>query len=257
MRLGLFTLAVAALLSGCLGASAPPSVEPASKDAMDHMHAAAREVSLDFAGELTGTPLAPALAQHVFDVPPGTVEIKVQLDWALALADLNFSLVDPNGEEAGVGFKEAATRRAVATVEPPAAGEWTLFVGSKQAVREKYKANVTLTDEVPGFLNITQVMKAPVRGFAELNLIMEANATFDYAWLIQEAGNPTYFNIHSHQDGKTVRHVETTAEEGEGNFTAPSREVYSLLWRNSAVTPINVDVSVEGYFRVHSETHHT
>ena len=249
-------LLVVLLLAGCVTPAEETPSSLAAPEPAPHAGHAERLTVHEFDGELTATPLTPALEAHAFPVEAGVLEVRVQLNWSLPVASLNMSLVGPAGQEVAVGFRESDTSSAVATIDPPLPGEWRVYVGSQQALGEKYRVQVTLEDALPAYTSVVEDYVLPVRGFGELNLILEANQSFNYSWMVQEAGNPVYFNIHSHQDGKTVRHVEETTEALSGNFTAPSREVYSLLWRNQGVSALHVAAEVEGSFRVHSQTHH-
>ncbi len=246
-------LAFSLVLAGCIS---PAIEDPGERPGTDDADPIPSREVLSYAGTLRGAPIIPASTTHPFAVPDGLTEIKVFLNWTTRTGELAFVLIDPDGRTVATGFREHATSRVVGTVHPPAPGEWKVVVSSERALDEAYSLTIILEPAVAGAYATDSRKLIPAGGFAEINLILEANATFDYAWTLVQGGE-TYFNIHSHQDGETVRHVEGTYGALTGNFTAPSREVYSLLWRNAGLTDMSVDHKLAGILRVHSETRHT
>lgn len=251
-------LLVAAALSGCLASPSAPQGLPAD---------AAGAVRLlqehPFSGSVSGSPATPGMEAFAFEVPAGATEIRAQLTWGSDAAVLGMTLKDPSGEENERGFRQGPTSSAFATVEPPSPGEWTLEVTSTQARDEAFDVAVTVSDAVATAQTIEEryaiPMRVPVRelaslqqdGFAEINLILDEGQSFNYTWASDQT---VYFNIHYHDDGATVRAVEENTTSLEGAFTAPFRQVFSLLWRNPGPLPANVETTVGGTFREHSRT---
>lgn len=246
----MFILAVAAILAGCAAPAVTPEPSLPTRAAESE---AARGVSQTITGQIPmATPLAPFTKEHTFDVGPGILEVRVNFSWTSQVSDVQVKLLDPDGKDQGAGAKESGTTRAMATVDPPARGTWKLVVTSTRAVQESYSANVTLTEFIPGTQHLKEVETLSANGFRELNLIMEGNESFEYAWAIREAGATTKFNIHSHEAGKTTYHVEGTFAKTNGTFTAPKRQIYSLMWENTGALPLNIDLEMSGKFRLHS-----
>lgn len=250
------------VVAGCVQVPASEKTSLGNEDdALSHVHAHALHA---FDGRLTGTPAAPVFESFEFPVPAGTTEIRANLTWASRAAVLELALLDPNGDEVETGFGETPTSRALATVQPPEPGNWTLRVTAVRALDEAFLANAVIADGSPEFREIQDTYEVEPRlpqrelaravqpgGYAEVNLILEPGASFAYGWT---SSAPVYFNIHYHADGATERAVETTETELAGNFTAPFLQVFSLLWRNEGLTPVTVDAQVEGVFREHSRT---
>ncbi|MBI4392661.1 MAG: hypothetical protein HY556_02540 [Euryarchaeota archaeon] len=209
-------------------------------------------IKTTFTDRLAGTPVAPGEKIHEFDVEARVVDIKADLTWASAASALSFSLLDPSGKNQGSGFPESDTKSSVATVEPPLPGKWKIIVRTQRAVDEAYTVAITLTREVVTTAELKDTKSIAARQFLEANLVMEENATLTYKWKVVEADGMIYFNVHSHKDGVTTNHVEKTAHEGEGTFTAMRRDIFSLLWENEGVAPLSVEYTVAGAFRVHS-----
>lgn len=255
-------LAVALAVAGCIEPpAAAPAEAAADADAAGHVHAHALHA---FEGRLSGTPAAPTSEEFPFEIPAGTTEIRANLSWASEASAIELALLDPEGEEVETGFAETPTSRALATVHPPQPGGWKLRVTAMRALDEAFEASVVVADGLPESRAISEtyeiVPRLPARdlaravqsgGFAEINLILEEGASFEYAWT---STGPVYFNIHYHADGATERGVEETATELSGNFTAPFLQVFSLLWRNEGLTPVTVEAQVEGVMREHSRT---
>lgn len=251
-RLFLALLVLTAVLAGCVSSptTAPVASAP-NADASD----SARGVSQVITGEIpTATPLMPYQKEHVFDVGPGILEVRLNFSWTSQVSDIQVRLLDPDGKDQGAGARETGTTRAMATVDPPAHGKWKLVVTSTRAVRESYSANLTLTEFIPGTSHLKEVETVGANGFRELNLIMEGNESFDYSWAIRETGATTKFNIHSHENGQTTYHVEGEFVKTNGTFTAPKRQIYSLMWENTGGLPISIDLEMNGKYRLHSHT---
>lgn len=246
-------LALSVLLGGCLTATPEtPAAKPADHAGMVMDSSRGESILLKDA-IAAATPLTPYNKTYPFTVGPGVLEVRVNLTWTSPLTDIQVQMLDPDGKDQGRGVKEASTMRGMATVDPPVRGAWKLVVTSTRAVQDSYAANLTLTDFIPGSSNLTQAVNVAAQGFAELNLIMEGNETFDYSWATREGG-ATKFNIHSHENGETKYHVEGSFAKTNGTFTAPKRQVYSLMWENTGVTSLTIDLKLEGRFRVHSHS---
>ncbi|MFO1532778.1 MAG: hypothetical protein ABR562_03630 [Thermoplasmatota archaeon] len=82
-------------------------------------------------------------------------------------------------------------------------------------------------------------------GFAEVNLVMAANATVAWSWTM--TGGANYFDVHSHAGGAVVEHVRKLDQAKDaGNFTAPKAGQYSLLWENYGAEPVSLHYEVTG-----------
>lgn len=245
-----------ATLAGCLAqpsaplAGAPPAGLP---------------VEQTFTDRISGSVAAAGRLAFDLAVPAGATELRAALAWTSEAAALDVVLRDPAGEEVERGFAESATRRAFATVDPPAPGTWVLEVVSTNAQDEPFTLDAAVTAATATAQTIEDAYALPMRfplrevarvvqpasGFAEINLILEEGQGFNYTWTSTQ---PVYFNIHYHDSGQTVRAVEENTTSLEGAFTAPFRQVFSLLWRNDQPLDATVEAAVEGVFREHSRT---
>lgn len=86
--------------------------------------------------------------------------------------------------------------------------------------------------------------------FIELNLVMNDSDALTYRW---STSNETElaFDVHSHSSSGGVEyHEQVDASSAEGGFTAPAEGTYSLLWENRGSDAVNLDIHVEGSFRL-------
>lgn len=249
------------LLPGCI-TSEPTAIQPADAEQADGQ-TAFDEVVEKFHGVLTGATAQGVSQAFPFEVPPGTTAIKARLAWSSPEANLGLVLQDPKDRVVESGFRETATTRAFATVEPPSPGRWTLRVLANRAIQEPFEAQVAVTARSADHSRIEEryqiqplvspsgvFLVSPV-GFAEVNLILEAGQSFNYTWTSDQ---PVYFNIHYHDGDQTVTSVEKRGTSDTGTFVAPERQVFSPLWENEAPTPVTVHAKVDGVFREHSRT---
>lgn len=235
---------LALLLAGC----ASPAVDDPDGGDVD-APPAFKPVSYSFDGEfLAGGVDAPQA--FPFEVPNGTGEVAALLTWTIPGAILEFRVLDPSNTVVADGWAESEQRRFVSTTHPPTPGEWSIVVTAERGVDIHFALNVTARQSEPfGLIEETYTIQ---RGaFAEINLNMVPGDWFNYTWT---ADGDLYFNIHYHANGATERPVEFTGREHEGQFTAPDRQVYSLLLRNDGLLPVEVSVAVDGSFRLHSMT---
>lgn len=251
MKLIVAAAVLLCLFAGCVSRTAPP---PATNDAPPDTPDQARVVVVNFTGELVATPVQPAKVEHTFDVAASVIEVRAGLNWSLAADDITFTLLDPRGKEQGKGVKEGDTSRSVATVDPPAAGAWKVVITSSRALKDTYRVTVTMSDPIPGVKTLKEALALNSASFAEVNFIMEGNETIRYEWALRDAAGSAVFNIHSHENGETKIHEEHTGASGAGNFTAPHREIYSLLWENKGAAPTAAQFTMIGAFRLHSQT---
>lgn len=239
----LAALAVLAL-AGCTSPGsddAPASQPPAG--------AAFTPASYQFDGEfLLGGVDAPLA--FPFEVPEGAGEVAALLTWSIPGAVLEFQLLDPSGAVAADGWAEGDTRRYVATPQLPAPGEWSAVVTAQQGADAHFSLNVTARAAQP-YGPVAQTYAIAGGAFAEINLNLVPGEAFEYSWT---AGGDVYFNVHYHANGTTSRPIEATGREASGDFTAPDRQVYSLLWRNEGALPVEVAAQVDGSYRLHSMT---
>lgn len=188
--------------------------------------------------------------RYTFTVPNGTTEVMGLLTWSMPQAVLDFQLVDPSGEVAADGWGESDQHRFVTTTDPPTPGKWTVVVTAERGADVHYTMEVEARKGQP-FGPIERTYTVRPQDFAEINLNMVPGDGFTFDW---EADGELYFNVHFHDDGETARPIEHTGTELDGNFTAPDTEVYSLLWSNEGALPVEVTVSMDGAYRLHSMT---
>lgn len=187
---------------------------------------------------------------HAFRVPNGTTEVMGQLAWTGPGAQLEFQLVNPEGEAVADGWAESEDHRYVTTTHPPEPGRWTAVVTAEQGANVPYTLDVEAREGEP-YGSIERTFTIQPQDFAEVNLNMEPGDRFVFAW---EATGEVYFNVHYHDDGETDRPIEHTGTELEGNFSAPVTQVYSPVWVNEGPLPVDVEVSIDGDYRLHSMT---
>lgn len=266
MRPHLFVLATLALVgAGCL--SGPADIA-ASDAAITNTDRPWQRVHV-FDGE-RGPADAPSA--FTFDVPTGATAIEALLTWRQPGAQLGFRLLDPDGEEAARGWNEAEGRAYVTNTHPVVPGEWTLEIFSERALAAAYAATVTIRSDAPDHgpitttfvlppRNLARELPAELRGtasgafardFAEVNLNMVPGNAFDFAWT---STREVYFNVHYHgANGTTERPIEYRGASLEGNFTATKTEVYALLWRNEGTESVEIELEMDGAYRLHSMT---
>ncbi|MFA5943541.1 MAG: hypothetical protein WC876_03640 [Candidatus Thermoplasmatota archaeon] len=232
------------LLAGC---ASPAADGPNQPDPL--APAEFKPISYSFADEfLAGGVDAPK--SFPFEVPNGTGEVAALLTWTIPGAILEFQILDPSQTVVADGWAESAQRRYVATTDQPVPGNWSIVVSAERGVDIHFAVNVTARAAEP-FGPIAQTYTVQRGSFAEVNLNMVPGESFNYTW---SADGDLYFNIHYHADGTTTRPVEFTGRSHDGNFVAPDRQVYSLLLRNDGLLPVEVSISVDGSYRLHSMT---
>ena len=232
------------LLAGCSSPAADGPDQPDTQAPSEF-----RPISYAFADEfLVGGVDAPKA--FPFEVPSGAGELAALLTWTIPGAVLEFQILDPSRTVVADGWAENPQRRYVATTTPPAPGNWSIVVSAERGVDVHFAVNVTVRAAEP-FGPIAQTDTVQRDAFAEINLNMMPGESFNYSW---SADGDLYFNIHYHADGTTTRPVEFTGRAHEGTFVAPDRQVYSLLLRNDGLLPVEVTVSVDGSYRLHSMT---
>ncbi len=242
-------LLVALALAGCFGGDPAPA--GADRESARTDDAAVEDRTVSFSGAITATPAQPAEEAFPFDVPKGAVGVAATLSWSSPLAALRLDVVDPAGDSPGRAFPEASGRQSVATVEPPRSGEWTAVVSSSRAVEANFTVEVTVSFLVPSRNVLADQVELRAADYAELNLIMEGNASFDWEF---SSSATVAWDIHSHEDGETITHDEGTGTEHAANFSAPARQIYSILFESQAAAPVTLSYRVEGAFRVHSHS---
>lgn len=242
----LVALLVLALVSaGCFAAeSAPPAPVggDASTDAMS-----SRVIEKDYSGTILGTPAQPGTVEFKLDVPTGAVGVNATLEWADAAARLALTLIDPDGEVAARGVNEKQGRITAATEDRPRSGTWTLRVTSTLAVNAPFKLKGVAELIVPEENVVRQTTQ--LRTFNEVNVIMEANDSFTFAF---QAGGPVQWDVHSHPGSEVKYWQQGEDAKADGAFTAPERGIYSLLFRNKGVAPVDLTFEMKGRFRLHS-----
>lgn len=245
-------VSAALALAGCLGASNEPA-PPTGSDRRETSDAAVEGLSFPFSGSITGNPAVPGEETFPFEVPEGAVEVRALLTWDVPeVNDVRVALLDPKGEPAASGFPERPGQSSAATLDPPSSGTWTAVVRSTRAVSAGFALDVRVSFLVPMDNVLSDSLDLGPGDFAELNLIMEEGATINFTFAA--AGGTVAWNLHSHEDGELKIHQEGAgAAEHADAFTAPKREIYSLLFESES-TPVTLSYDVTGAFRVHSHS---
>lgn len=249
-------VAVVLLAAGCLGGE--PSAEPPREETQTDA-ASTRPVVEQFSGSATGTPAAPFSEDFMFAVPRGAVGVNGTLAWEkppvdapFGLADtFEFALLDPAGEVVAEGYPDVEGHLIVVTIEPPKPGDWTFRVGSTVAANTPFTIDAVAELIVPENNAIVKSIELGQRGFYEVNLIMEEGSAFSFSY---NSSAPVGWDIHSHPP-EGVKEWETgSGTSGAAGFTAPSRDVFSILWENEGALPVQLSFEVYGKFRIHSHS---
>lgn len=234
------------LASGCLGLPTEEAAEEGSPEpADDGFEPATYTFEDEFLAAGADEP-----HEYSFHVPEGATEVAGLLTWEEPAAALEFELVDPGGDVVAEGWAESETHRYVTTTEPPQPGNWTVVVRAKQGADVQYQLDLAAR-EGEDYGPISRTYTVQPQDFVEINLNMEPEDWFTFAW---EASGELSFNVHYHEDGETHRPIEHTGTQLEGNFTAPVTQVYSPVWVNEGALPVEVQVSLDGDYRLHSMT---
>lgn len=240
-------LAVLLLTAGCVGTSTDDT-DPSTAD-VPSSNTSFEPANYTFEGEfLAGT--GDQTQTYTFEVPEEAGEVRGLLTWSIPGAELDFQLENPEGEVVADGWAESDQHRYVTTTDPPQPGNWTAVVTAQQGVDVHYTLEIEAR-QAQSYGPIERTYTIQPQEFAEVNLNMAVgdNVTFDW-----QADGGVYFNLHYHADNETQRPIEHTGTELAENFTAPNREVYSLLWSNEGAVPVEVTVSMDGAYRLHSMT---
>ena len=245
MRLVL--LLALALVAGCLGEEEAPAPAPVGNVQTDD--ATLRPIEERFEGAATGTPASPGVYDFPFEVPSGAVGVNGTLAWSSPVTRITLQLLDPQGEVVDEGYPDVNGHLIVATVEPPRPGAWTFRVSSDLAVEDPFTLDAVAELIVPANNVVAKQLSLGQRGFYEVNLILEANATFTFSY---NSTQPLRWDIHSHPPEGLKEWETGEGTTGGTTFTAPARSGYSILWENTAALPADVDLQVVGAFRIHS-----
>lgn len=240
-------IGVLLLTAGCLGTA--PETGPAEDANTPTGQGPFEPASYTFEGEFLAGGLGEAHT-YEFEVPNGTTEVMGLLNWSIPGGALDFQLVNSAGDVAADGWAESDSHRYVTTTQPPTPGTWTAVVTAQRGADIHYSLEIEARKGAP-FGPIERTYTIQPQDFAEINLNMEPGDGFNFSW---ESDSEVYFNLHYHSDGETERPIEHTGTELEGNFTAPDTEVYSLLWSNEGAVPVEVTVTMDGTYRLHSMT---
>lgn len=251
-------LLLAILLAGCVNGAAPEPDAPRDDTQTDD--ASLRPIEQTFEGSATGTPAAPFVEEFPFEVPRGAVGVNGTLLWErppvdapLGLSDmLELALLDPSGEVVSEGRRdEASGGLVVVTVEPPKPGTWTFRVSSSAAANTPFTLTAVAQLLVPEHNLLTKSLSLGGRGFYEINMILEENASFVFSY---NASAPVKWDVHSHPSGEVKYWEEGSGTSGGTTFTAPSRDVFSILWENEGPLAADLSYEVDGRFRIHSHS---
>lgn len=246
MRL-LAPLLALAVLSGCLGAGEVAVPTPVGNVQTDD--ASLRPIEETFTGTAMGSPAAPGVYDFEFEVPSGAVGVNGTLAWDSPVARLDLQLINPRGEVVDEGYPDVNGHLIVATVDPPRPGTWIFRVTSELAVSTPFTLDAVAELIVPAHNVVAKELTLGQRGFYEINLILEENATFTFSF---NSTQTLRWDIHSHPEGGVKEWETGEGTSGGATFTAPERSGYSILWENTAALPAEVDLQVVGAFRIHS-----
>ena len=249
MRPLLALVALALLSAGCLGAGdSPVPIDPQSD--VETSDASLRELRETFEGSVSGTPIAPGAQEHKIVVPQGAVGVNGTLTWTAPLARVKLELLDPYGEVVDTGYPAQDGMLIVATVEPPASGEWTYRVIGESPVPVAYSLEGVAELLVPADNEVVKTVQIRSgAGFYEVNVIMEENATFTFGF---NSTQPVNWDVHSHPPEGVKYWDQGRGTTASGSFTAPARGIYSLLFHNDGALPADVTFEMRGAFRLHS-----
>ncbi|HET6404931.1 MAG TPA: PPC domain-containing protein [Candidatus Thermoplasmatota archaeon] len=249
-------LLACALAAGCLADEAP---EPTPREETQTDDAGTREVTQQFTGSATGTPAQPFSQDFAFEVPRGAVGVYGNLSWQkppidapFGLADtFDFALLDPRGEVVAEGYPDVNGHLVVVTVEPPRPGTWTFRVSANVAANTPFVVDAGAILIVPDDNVIIKAIELGPRSFYEVNLILEEGASFSFSF---NSSAPVRWDIHSHPPEGLKEWETGEGTTGSASFTAPARDVFSILWENTGALPVQLDFEVHGTFRVHSHS---
>ena len=256
VRAFVLVLVLVLAAAGCFAPEAPAE-GPRGETQTDA--ASTRPVVEQFAGSATGTPAQPFEEGFAFEVPSGAVGVNGTLSWdkppvdaPFGLADtFEFALLDPEGEVVAEGYPDVNGHLIVVTLDPPRPGTWTFRVRSVAAANTAFTVDAVAELIVPEDNAVVKSLELGQRSFYEVNLILEEGASFSFSF---NASGPVVWDIHSHPPEGLK-----TWEEGEGTtggsaFTAPSRDVFSILWSNEGALPVELSFEIFGKFRIHSHS---
>lgn len=252
----LSTILAVLLVAGCLAKDEAPDTPRADTQTDD---AGSRPIVQTFDGTSTGTAATPDVQSFVLTVPRGAVGVNGTLSFdrtgpALpvgATRPFQFELVDPDGEVVAEGYQDVEGRLIVATVEPPKAGDWTFVVRGVAAVNSAFHLETVAELIVPAQNVVAKTLSLGQRSFYEVNLILEANASFAFSF---NASAPVVWDIHSHPPAGVKEWQTGEGPTGAAQFTAPARDVYSVLWENTGALPADLSFEIGGAFRIHSHS---
>lgn len=238
---------VTLLSAGCLGGTMPASED--TPEDVATTEADLRAITASFSGTVTATPATPDVQEFFFDVPTGAVGVNATLAWQTPVARFGFELIDPYGELTARGYAERQGRLVVATVEPPKSGEWTLRVIGQLAIDEAFTIEAAAELLVPKDNLVRQSTQMRPGGYNEVNVIMEAGATFAFSFT---SSDDVDWDVHSHPDNRVKYWEQGTGTSAESSFTAPERGIYSLMFHNPNALPVDLTFEMTGEFRLHS-----
>lgn len=257
VRAPLLALLSLMVLAGCLAPDADAPDVPRADVQTDA--AGTRPVTASFSGTSTGTPAMPDEQTFPFEVPRGAVGVNGTLSWSKPPASPPFGLgdgfelelIDPAGDVVATGYPDVEGRLIVVTIEPPRPGEWTFVVRGIATAGTDFALEAVAELIVPQDNTVVKSLELGQRSFYEVNLILEQNASFHFSF---NASGTVNWDVHSHPP-EGVKEWETgSGTTAEYSFTAPAREVYSILWENPGALPVDLAFEVHGAFRIHSHS---
>lgn len=254
MRALLLVLAFA--LAGCVSPETPAPPERSDVETDD---ASTRPIAERFEGTSTGTPNAPDEQVFEFDVPRGAVGVNGTLTYARPPAELplglgepfELTLLDPRGDVVAEGYRDVDGRLIVVTVEPPSPGVWSFVVRGVAAVDASFQLDAVAELIVPADNVVTKTLTLGQRSFYEVNLILEEAASFQFSF---NSSAPLVWDVHSHPEGGVKEWEQGEGVTGGAEFSAPARDVYSVLWENTGALPADLTFEIHGKFRIHSHS---
>ncbi len=81
----------------------------------------------------------------------------------------------------------------------------------------------------------------PTGGFAELAVSLDSGDIISYRW---RADEDLDFNIHAHQEEKVDYFLESRAKDADGQFKAPRKDHFYLMWQNPSSDPVEIELEI-------------
>jgi hypothetical protein len=205
-------------------------------------------------GQLTSSPAAPREPTATFQVPQGTTDLDVTLNWQPAQFALGFRLDGPNGAAEAApqpGGQASASFVPDNDGEPPEPGTWTYTILSEGVVvNADWELSIRFAQAQGNSTFLARSVTIPPGQFYEVNTEATVNGSLHWRWT---ASAPIYYNIHTHFNNQVQNVVEEqSSAASEGNYTVKQAGGHSYLWENTGNLPVTLDYRVWGDWRLDS-----